>query len=81
MVRGRRSYAEVLGLSSQSEVECFNSYTELIARVPRWWLKEASVKMDRQAQEDGKLEMVSKYTHTPQKTSGDHMMVPTKTHT
>jgi hypothetical protein len=40
-VRGRRSYVEVLGLSSQPEVDCFNSYSEPIARVPRW-LKEAS---------------------------------------
>jgi hypothetical protein len=27
VVRGRRSYAEVLGLLSQPEVECFNSYS------------------------------------------------------
>ena len=44
------SYAEVLGLLSHPEVECFNSYMEPIARVPRW-LKEASAEMGFQAQE------------------------------
>jgi hypothetical protein len=46
-VRGR-SYAKALGLSSNSEEECFNSYIELIARVPRW-LKEATAEIGLQA--------------------------------
>jgi hypothetical protein len=40
-VRNRRSYVEVLGLSSHLEEDCFNSLPEPIAKVPRW-LKEAS---------------------------------------
>jgi hypothetical protein len=78
VVRGR-SYAEVLGLSSQPEVECFNSYSEPIARVPSW-LKEASIEMVYQAQEVGKRAMAPKFTHAPAKISGDHLMVPTKSH-
>jgi hypothetical protein len=75
-----RSYAEVLGLSTQPEVECFNSYKELIARVPRW-LKEALAELERQAQKNGKPTMVSKYTQASVKSCGDRVMAPTKTHT
>lgn len=45
-VSSRRSYAEVLGLSSQLVEECFNALFEPIARVPRW-LKEALKEMDK----------------------------------
>jgi hypothetical protein len=79
-VRGRRSYVEVLGLSSQPEVDCFNSYSEPIARVPRW-LKEASAEMDRQAKEEGKLLMAQKYNHALAKISGVQVMASTKTRT
>jgi hypothetical protein len=44
---GRRSYAEVVGWSSQPAEECFNAFSEPIARVPRW-LKEASKEMVKQ---------------------------------
>jgi dsDNA-binding SOS-regulon protein len=77
-VRGRRSYAEVLGLSSQTEADCFNSFLEPIARVPRW-LKEASAEMDRQAKEEGKIMMAPKYNHAPAKYSEDQVLVVTKT--
>jgi hypothetical protein len=40
MVTGRRSFAEVVGLSQNQSEECFNAYSEPIARVPLW-LKEA----------------------------------------
>jgi hypothetical protein len=79
-VRGRRSYVEVLGLSSQLEVDCFNSYLEPIARVPRW-LKEASAEMDREAKEVGKLMMALKYNHAPVKIFGVQVMASTKTQT
>jgi hypothetical protein len=75
-----RSYADVLGLSSQPEVECFNLYKESIVRVPRW-LKEALAELDKQAQKDGKLAMISKFTQAPAKSCGDLVMAPTKTHT
>ena len=61
VVSGRWSYVEVLGLSTQLKEECFNSYKESITRVPRW-LKEASAELERRAQKDGKLVMVSKNT-------------------
>jgi hypothetical protein len=47
-VRGRRSYVEAMGLSMHSVEECFNSYTEPIARVPKW-LKKASNEVGLQA--------------------------------
>jgi hypothetical protein len=47
---GRRSYAEVVGWSSQPAEECFNAFSEPIARVPRW-LKEASKEMVKQDRE------------------------------
>jgi hypothetical protein len=40
MVTGRRSFAEVVGLSQNQSEEYFNAYSEPIARVPLW-LKEA----------------------------------------
>jgi hypothetical protein len=42
VVSGRRSFAEVVGLSKSPENDCFPEYNEPIARIPRW-LKEASV--------------------------------------
>ena len=49
-VTGRRSYAEVLGLSLKPAEDCFNSFSEPIAKVPRW-LKEASIELEIQALE------------------------------
>jgi hypothetical protein len=43
---GRRSYAEVVGLSREPGDECFPAYNEPIARVPKW-LKEASAAMEK----------------------------------
>jgi hypothetical protein len=78
-VRGRRSYAEALWLSSHSEEECFNSYTELIARVPRW-LIEASAKMGLQAQGVGKCVMVLMVNLAPAKTSDEQRLISMKSH-
>jgi hypothetical protein len=61
---GRRSYAEVLGWSSQPVEECFNASSEPIARVPRW-LKEASDEMDKQVRESGKCAQNFKKTLSP----------------
>jgi hypothetical protein len=47
---GIRSYAEVVGWSSQPAEECFNAFSKPIARVPRW-LKEASKEMVKQDRE------------------------------
>ena len=78
-VRDRRSYAEVLGLSSQPEVDCFNSFLEPIARVPRW-LKETSTEMDRQAKKEEKIMMTPKYNHAPAKYPWEQVLVAMKTH-
>jgi hypothetical protein len=43
MVTGRRSFAEVVGLSQNQSEECFNAYSEPIARIPLW-LKECNDK-------------------------------------
>jgi hypothetical protein len=43
----RRSFAEVVGLSQNSVDECFNAFSEPIARVPLW-LKDASAEMEAQ---------------------------------
>ena len=69
----------MLGLSSQPKVDCFNSFSEPIARVPRW-LKEASTDMDRQAKKEGKIMMASKYNHALVKYYGEQVLVTTKTH-
>jgi hypothetical protein len=45
VVLGRRSFAEVVGLSKSSEEECFYAHKELITRVPRW-SKEASAVLE-----------------------------------
>ena len=79
VVLGRRCYAEVLRLLAQSEEGCFNSYKEPIARVPRW-LKEASAELERQAQKDGKLAMVSKNTQASASSCSNRVMALTKTH-
>jgi hypothetical protein len=47
-VSGRRSFAEVVGLSKSLEDECFYAYEEPIARVPSW-LKEALAVLKYQA--------------------------------
>jgi hypothetical protein len=79
VVSGRQSYAEVLGLLAKPEEECFYSYKESIARVPRW-LKEAFAKLERQAQKKGKSTMVRKNTQAPANSCGDRVMALTKTH-
>jgi hypothetical protein len=53
MVSGRWSYAEVMGLSSQMEEDCFAVYKEPIAKVPRW-LKEALAELEM-ARKNGKM--------------------------
>jgi hypothetical protein len=47
VVSGRRSFAEVVGLSKSPEDKCFPAYNEPITRVPRW-LKEASATLKDQ---------------------------------
>jgi hypothetical protein len=79
-VTGRRSYVELLGLSLQPAEDCFNSFPEPIAKVPRW-LKEASTKMDKQAQEAEKLAMNYKNVHNLVRTNDGYAMVSKKTHT
>jgi hypothetical protein len=61
---GRRSFAEVVGLSKPSEEECFPAYKEPIARVPMW-LKESVVALEDQ-------NLVS--------SCGGHKVIPSKTH-
>jgi hypothetical protein len=56
MVTGRRSFAEVVGLSQNQSEECFNAYSEPIARVPLW-LKETR---SREAQVSACLEKTKK---------------------
>jgi hypothetical protein len=46
-VTRRRSFAEVVGLSQNSVDDCFNAFSESIARVPLW-LKDASTEMEAQ---------------------------------
>jgi hypothetical protein len=46
-VTGRRSFAEVVGLPQNSADECFNTFSEPIARIPLW-LKDASAEMEAQ---------------------------------
>ena len=47
-VRGRRSYVEAMGLLMHSEDECFNSFNEPIAAIPKW-LEVASTMLGLQA--------------------------------
>ena len=56
-MRDRRSYVEVLGLSSQPTLDSFNTFSEPVAKVPMW-LKDASAEMDRQAKKKGKTPMM-----------------------
>ena len=72
VVSGRQSYAEVLGVLAQPEKECFYSYKESIARVPRW-LKKASVVLERQALKDGKPAMISKNTQASASSCSDRV--------
>ena len=51
-MRGRRSYVETIRLSMRPEDECFNSFTEPIAAIPKW-LKTASTELGMQAQRVG----------------------------
>jgi uncharacterized protein YbjQ (UPF0145 family) len=67
-VRGRRSYVEAMGLSKHLEEECFNSYTEPIAKVPKW-LKEALAEMGFQAQRVGSRKKALEVSHVPAKPS------------
>ncbi|KAE8009276.1 hypothetical protein FH972_005723 [Carpinus fangiana] len=69
-MRGRRSYVEAMGLSTHSEEECFNSFTEPIAKVPKW-LKVASTEMNFEAQKVGSREKASEVSLASAKPFGE----------
>jgi hypothetical protein len=60
--------------------DCFNSFPESIARVPRW-LKEASVEMDKQALKAKKLALSYKNVCIPARSNDGYTVVLKKTHT
>jgi hypothetical protein len=68
-VRGRRSYVEAMGLSTNAE-ECFNSFNEPIAVVPEW-LKAASTELGLQAQREGSREKVPEMPLVQSKLAGE----------
>ena len=78
-VRDRRSCVEVLGLSSHPEEDCFNSFPEPIARVPKW-LKEASIEMDRHVNKEGKCMVMPLKHNNLVKHSGELVAVTSKPH-
>ncbi|KAE8021257.1 hypothetical protein FH972_007164 [Carpinus fangiana] len=53
LVTGRRSFAEVVGLSQNQSEECINAYSEPIARVPLW-MKEARSREAQEVPRNGK---------------------------
>ena len=60
----------MLGWSSQPDVDCFNSYTEPIARVPKW-LQETVAEKERHALKKSKGKLTHNINHVLVKTIGD----------
>jgi hypothetical protein len=75
-VSDRRTYTEVVGLSQNPVEDYFNSFSEPIARVPKW-LKDALVELEVQARESEKYALSCKNAHFPAR-FGKGLMVESK---